>query len=248
METKDDIKIHEEPITFSLNGKMHIGYFSYDENQKGTRPGILVVPEWWGLNDYTRSRAKQLAELGYAAMAIDIYGGGEQGNTPPTALALATPFHQNPALGKPIIDAAIDKLKSMPHVDAANIAAIGYCFGGYILLNAVKLGADLKGMVSFHGGLQGVPPNKDLIKAKILVCHGDADEYDNPHLPKFKQDMADANIDYDLKVYADATHAFTNPVSTEKGIEFNIPIEYNEAADKDSWNDMKVFFKVVFGK
>ena len=248
METKDAMKIHEESITYSLNGKEFKGYFTYDENKKETRPAILVVPEWWGLNEYTRSRAKQLAELGYAAMAIDVYGDGEQGNNPQEAQALATPFYKDPKKTKTIIDAAIEKLKSLPHVDKSNIGAIGYCFGGFVVLNAAKLGADLKGVVSFHGGLQGVKADKELIKAKILVCHGGADNFENPHVDEFKKGMDDAGIDYDFKEYPDATHAFSNPNATEKGKKFNMPIAYNEAADNASWNDMKQFFKDLFGR
>ena len=248
METKDAMKIHEEPITYTLNGKEYNGYFTYDKNSNENKPGILVVPEWWGLNDYTRSRAKQLAELGYAALAIDVYGKGKLGNNPQEAQALATPYYKDPTTTKPIIDAALNKLKTMPHVDTNNLGAIGYCFGGFVILNAAKLGADLKGVVSFHGGLQGVPPNKDLIKAKILICHGAADEFENPHVAQFKKEMDSAGIEYIFKEYADATHAYSNPNATEKGKEFNMPIAYNEAADKDSWNDMKVFFKNLFGK
>ena len=247
MEIEDAMKINEEPITYSLHGKEYKGYFTYDENNKENRPAILVVPEWWGLNDYARSRAKQLAELGYAAMAIDVYGNGEQGDNPQEAQALATPFYKDPTKTKAIIDAAIDKIKSMPHVDSEKIGAIGYCFGGFVVLNAAKLGADLKGVVSFHGGLQGVKADKDLTKAKILVCHGAADEFENPHVDQFKKEMNDAGVDYEFKEYADATHAFSNPNATEKGKKFNMPIAYNADADKASWNDMKVFFKDVFG-
>ena len=247
-QAKETMKIHEEPVTYSLNGKEYKALFTYDENKKGIRPAILVVPEWWGLNDYAKSRAKKLAELGYAAMAIDVYGDGKVGNTPKEAQALTSPFYKDPALAKPIIDAAINKIKMMPHVDPSNIAAIGYCFGGSVVLNAAKLGADLKGVVSFHGGLKGVQPNKDLIKAKILVCHGAADEGQNPNVAPFKKEMDSAHIDYIFKEYAGATHAFTNPGSTEIGEKFNMPVRYNAAADTASWNDMKVFFKNIFGK
>ena len=248
MDNKDSMKIHEEAITYSLNGKTYNGYYTYNENAAGIRPAIIVVPEWWGLNDYARSRAKQLAELGYAAMAIDVYGDGKQGNNPGEAQALATPFYKDPTITKTFIDAAIAKIKTMPNVDTANIGAIGYCFGGFVVLNAAKLGANLKGVVSFHGGLEGVPANKQLIKAKILVCHGAADNFENPHVASFKKDMDDAGIDYEFKEYANATHAFSNPNATEAGKKFDMPIAYNAAADSASWSDMKVFFKNVFGK
>ena len=247
-ETTDAMKIHEESVTYTLDGKNYNALFAYNENQKGIRPAILLVPEWWGLNDYAKSRAKQLAELGYAAMAIDVYGDGKVGNDPKEAQALTSPFYKDPFLVKPIIDAAINKIKTMPDVDTSNIGAIGYCFGGGVVLNAAKLGANLKGVVSFHGSLKGVTPNKNLIKAKILVCHGAADDFENPNVAQFKKEMDSAGVAYTFKEYAGATHAFTNPESTEIGKKFNMPIRYNAAADTASWNDMQVFFKDIFGK
>ncbi len=241
---KPDIK--EEAANVTIDGKNYLGFAYYDENIKGKRPGIIVVPEWWGLNDYPKSRAKQLAGLGYIALAIDMYGDGKLGNDPQAAMALASAYYKDPALTKTHIDAAIDKIKSFPQTDTAKIAAIGYCFGGFVVLNAAKLGARLKGVVTFHGGLSGVAPDKNLLKAKILVCHGGADEFENPHLAEFKKQMDSVGADYKLIVYPGATHAFTNPASTENGKKFNMPIKYNAEADTASWNDMKIFFKELF--
>ena len=134
----------------------------------------------------------------------------------------------------------------MPQTDTSNIAAIGYCFGGFVVLNAAKLGADLKGVVTFHGGLSGVAPNKDLLKAKILVCHGGDDQFENPHVAEFKKQMDSVGADYTFKIYPGATHAFSNPDATAVGEKFNMPIKYNAAADSASWNDMKVFLKKLF--
>ena len=240
------INLKEDSVSFTANGKNYVGFVVYDENIKGKRPGILVAPEWWGLNDYIKSRAKQLAELGYIAMAVDMHGNGETGADPKEAQDLATPYYKDPALAKTHIDAAVDKLITFPHTDTSKIAAIGYCFGGFIVLNAAKLGADLKGVVTFHGGLGGVAPNKDLLKAKILVCHGGADEFENPHVAGFKKQMDSVGADYTFKIYPNATHAFSNPGSTETGKKFNMPIEYNAAADTASWNDMKEFFQKIF--
>ena len=132
-------------------------------------------------------------------------------------------------------------------VDQKNIAAIGYCFGGSMLLNAAKMGIDLKGVVSFHGGLDGVPATKGTSKAKILVCHGAADKFvSDESVEKFKTNMNDAKVDYTFISYPNATHAFTNPSSTATGKKFNLPIEYNEAADKNSWADMKRFLETIF--
>lgn len=240
------VNIKEDSISYNLNGKNYIGYVDYDANKEGKRPAILVVHEWWGLTDYPRSRAKQLAELGYIAMAVDMYGDGKVGNDPKTAQDLATPFYKDPTLAKIRLDAAINKLKTYPQTDNSKMAAIGYCYGGYIVLNAAKLGANLIGVVSFHGDLSGVPVIKDSLKAKILVCHGEADQFVNPEVASFKKSMDSAGVDYTFKSYPNATHAFTNPAATENGKKFKMPIEYNAAADSASWNDMKDFFKKIF--
>ncbi|MEO8854512.1 MAG: dienelactone hydrolase family protein [Ginsengibacter sp.] len=238
--------IKEEAISYESEGKKYEGYVSYKEDQKGKRPGILVVHEWWGLNDYSRRRAKQLAELGYIAMAVDMYGNGQEAEDPGTAQALATPFYKDPSLAKKRLDAAMDILKKYPQTDTSKLAVIGYCFGGYVALNAAKLGADLQGVVSFHGGLTGAKPDKNLLKAKILVCHGEDDQFENPHVAEFKKDMDSIGADYTFKVYQNATHAFSNPNATAKGEKYNMPIKYNAAADSASWNDMKEFFKKLF--
>jgi dienelactone hydrolase len=238
--------IKEDSVSMTINGKNYTGFVAYNDNEKGSRPAIIVVPEWWGLNDYTRSRAKQLAGLGYIAMAIDMYGDGKLGTDPKMAQELATPYYNDPTMAKTHIDAAIEKIKTFPQADTSRIAAIGYCFGGFIVLNAAKLGADLKGVVTFHGGLGGVAPQKDLLKAKILVCHGGADEFENPHVAEFKKQMDSVGADYTFKVYPNATHAFSNPAATETGKKFNMPIAYNAAADSASWNDMKEFLKKIF--
>jgi dienelactone hydrolase len=240
------VAIKEEPVTYSVDGKNYDGYVTYDSNQVGKRPGVLVVHEWWGLTDYPRTRAKKLAALGYISMAVDMYGDGKTAPDPKTAMAFATPYYKNPALAKTVLDAAINKLKTFPQTDTSKMAAIGYCYGGYIVLNAVKLGADLEGVVSFHGDLSGVAPDKNLVKAKILICHGDSDRFVNPEVAGFKKSMDSAGVDYTFKSYPNATHAFTNPASDENGKKFNMPIKYNAAADTASWNDMKEFFKKIF--
>ena len=241
--------IKEDSVSYTLDGKSYKGYVVYDSANKDKRPGVLVVHEWWGLTDYPRMRAKKLAELGYIAMAVDMYGDGKTGEDPKTAQDLATPFYKDPTLTKTRLDAALNKLKTYSQLDTANVAAIGYCYGGFVVLNAAKLGADLKGVVSFHGNLSGVPVNKELLKAKILVCHGAADQFvKKEEVDAFKHSMDSAGIDYAFKAYPNATHAFTNPAATEKGKKYNMPIEYNAAADTASWNDMKEFFNRIFKK
>ena len=243
------MSIKEDSVSYTLDGKTFIGYVTYDANNKDKRPAVLIVHEWWGLTDYPRKRAKQLAELGYVAMAVDMYGDGKTAEDPKTAQELATPFYNDPQLTKTRLDAAINKLKEYKQVDTANIAAIGYCYGGFVVLNAAKLGADLKGVVSFHGNLTGTPVKKELLKAQILVCHGAADQFvKEAEVNAFKHSMDSAGIAYTFKAYPNATHAFTNPAATEKGKKYNMPIEYNAAADTASWNDMKDFFNKIFTK
>lgn len=241
--------ITEEAVTYSSNGVTLKGIVAYDKNIKGKRPAVIIVHEWWGLTDYVKMRARKLAELGYIAMAADIYGNGKTAADPKEAQAFTTPFYQDPLLAKSRLDAAITKIKEYSQTDPSNIAAIGYCFGGFVVLNSAKLGADLKGVVSFHGGLGGAPVDKNLLKAKILVCHGASDKFvsiDDANGLKHKLDSIGA--DNTLRIYADATHAFTNPDATRIGKEFNMPIEYNEKADKDSWSDMIIFFNRIFKK
>jgi dienelactone hydrolase len=239
--------IKEENITYVADGVTMNGFIAYDSDMKGKRPAILVVPEWWGLNDYPKSRARQLASLGYIAMAIDMYGNGKIAADPKEAQALAGTFYQNPQLGKTRLDAAIKKIKEYEQTDPSKLAAIGYCFGGSMVLNSAKLGLDLKGVVSFHGILAGVKPDKNLLKAKILVCQGGSDKFGPQHdLDVFKHQLDSVGADYTVKVYPNATHAFTNPAATATGKKFNMPIEYNPEADKNSWNDMKLFFTALF--
>ncbi len=222
-------------------------FIAYDSNKAGKLPVVLVVPEWWGLNDYAKNRAKQLAKLGYFAMAVDMYGDGKQGNDPAAAQALATPFYKDADKGNAILAAALQKAKSYAQADADKTVIIGYCFGGSMALNAARSGMDITGAVSFHGGLNtGVLPQKGM-KAQVLVCHGKADSMvPEADVASFKKQMDSVGATYTFKEYADATHAFSNPDATENGKKFRINIAYNEAADKASWQDMKDFFATIF--
>src|ERR1035437_3714489 len=242
-------KIKEETISYSVNGVTYKGFIAYDDNIKGKRPAILIVPEWWGLNDYPRMRARKLAELGYFSLAVDVFGNGKIAANPTEAQEFTTPFYKDPTMVKNLLDVALLKLKEYPQADPKNVAAIGYCFGGFVVLNYAKLGADLKGVVSFHGGVGGGPVEKKLLKAKVLVCHGANDKFvSQKDAENLKHKLDSIGADNTLKIYANATHAFTNPDATETGKKFNMPIEYNAEADRDSWNDMKMFFGKIFKK
>jgi dienelactone hydrolase len=241
--------IKEETLTYTINGVTYKSFIAFDDNIKGKRPAVLVVPEWWGLNDYVKMRVRKLAELGYIAMAADVFGEGKIAANPTEAQQYTGPFYKDPTLAKSLLDVALTKLKGYSQTDVNNLAAIGYCFGGYMALNFAKQGADLKGVVSFHGGMGGVPVDKKLMKAKVLVCHGGSDKFVSmKDVDKFSHQLDSIGISNTVKVYANATHAFTNPDATATGKKFNMPIEYNAQADKDSWNDMNMFFGKIFKK
>lgn len=244
-QSKSSIK--GEEVSYSSDGTIMKSYVAYNEKQTGKRPAIIVIPEWWGNNDYSKMRARMLAELGYIAIAVDMYGNGKLGPTPKEAGELATPFYKDPTLGQKRIEAAINKLKAYPQTDSTKMAAIGYCFGGSMVLNAAKIGMDFKGVVSFHGGLATVPATEGTTKANILVCHGGADNFISAEeIKTFRENLDDVKAPYTFKVYEGATHAFSNPAATATGKKFSMPIEYNEAADKKSWQDMQDFFKTIF--
>ncbi len=246
-ETKES-KLKEENITYSSGDSVTMnGYVVYDENMEGVRPAILVVHEWWGVNDYSKMRARELAKLGYIAMAIDMYGNGKQADNPDSAGKLATPFYYHPDMAKQHFDAALAAIKKYSQADSTKVAAIGYCFGGAMVINMAKLGENLKGVVSFHGNLNVVPANKDLLKAPILVCHGAADSFvPQAEVEQFKKQMDSIGAKYTFKSYDSAVHAFTNPNATALGEKFKLPIKYNAAADSASWKDMKEFFNTLF--
>jgi dienelactone hydrolase len=242
-------QLKEDNTSYNAGSTNMNGYVVYKDSGQEKRPAVLVVPEWWGLNDYAKGRARQLADLGYVAMAVDMYGNGQTAANPGEAMKLAGPFYQNPQLTKTRLDAALQKLKTYPEVDTNNIAAIGYCFGGYVVLNAAKLGEPLKGVVSFHGDLSGVKADKNLMTAKVLVLHGEADPLVKPEVvQQFKHQMDSAAVPYTFKSYPNAKHAFTNPAADSVENKFHIGVGYNAEADKQSWNDMKEFLQNLFGK
>jgi dienelactone hydrolase len=243
---KADSNIKEEYITYSGDGITMNGYVVYDADKKGKSTAVLVVHEWWGQNDYPRMRARKLAELGYIAMAIDMYGNGKVVDNPDDAGKISGPFYQNLQMTKTRFDAALNKLKTYSQVDTSKIIAIGYCFGGGVLINLAKLGENLLGVVSFHGSLIGAAVDKNLLKSKILVCHGGDDPFvKKEDVELFKKQMDAIGADYTVKIYPGAIHSFTNPNSTAVGKKFSLPIAYNAAADTASWNDMKEFFKRI---
>jgi dienelactone hydrolase len=207
------------------------------------------VHEWWGLNDYARSRAKQLAELGYAALAVDMYGGGKAADHPKDAGAMAATVTKDPNVALARFKAAMNALKSQPMVDPDKIAAIGYCMGGGIVLNAARQGLDLDAVASFHGSLGGLMPIQGPIKAKVLVCHGADDSFISPEqVATFKKEMEESGADFKFIAYPGAKHGFSNPAADEAAKKFGLNIAYNEKADADSWKELQKLLQSVFPK
>jgi dienelactone hydrolase len=245
--TEKPVSIKGENVDYIGDGVTMKGFVASNEKDSALKPIVLILPEWWGISDYTRGRAKQLAALGYLAFAVDIYGEGKTAETPDEAGKLAAPFYAPGTMAKNRFDAAITKIKTYPGADTNKIAAIGYCFGGAMVLNMARLGEPLKGVVSFHGNLIGVPLKKELLKADVLVCHGDSDKFVLPaEVALFKKQMDSIGATYTFKTYANATHAFTNPMADEKAKKYHMPIRYNAAADTASFNEMKMFLTKIF--
>jgi dienelactone hydrolase len=222
------------------------GWLVYDA-AKPASPGVLVVHQWMGLTAYEKDRARQLAEQGYVAFCADVYGGGRTAKDAGEAGQLAAQFKGNRALFRSRLNAALAALRRSPTVDPRRCAAIGYCFGGTGVLELARSGADVLGVVSFHGGLDSpTPADGQNIKAKVLVLHG----ADDPYVPKadiaaFEQELRSAGVDYQFIAYSGAVHAFTQPMA---GNDPSRGAAYNERADRRSWIAMSDFFQEIFGR
>jgi dienelactone hydrolase len=231
-----------DSVTYQVEGESHTAYFALPKNVNRETKTILIVHEWWGLNDYPKMRALQLAKEGMIGFCIDMYGSGKIANNPGDAKALATPFYQNPEKAYNTFMAGLAESLKIIGVNASSMAAIGYCFGGSMVLNAAKKGAPIDAAISFHGGLAGAPIEPNTNVPAILVCNGAADQFvPETDIVSFKTDMEKNKVNFLFISYPESTHAFTNPGSTATGKKFDMPIAYNEAADKKSWKDFKKF-------
>ena len=231
--------IHCREIAYQgAAGDALVGYYACDERRPGPRPGVLVVHEWWGLNDYARRRVRELAALGYSALAIDMYGAGRCAAGMEEARALMQEALASPALLRERFLAGLELLRRQPGTDAGRLAAIGYCFGGRVVLDMARQGVALAGVVSFHGLLgTAAPATPGSVTAKILVAHGDADSLIGPaDIARFKDEMRAAGADCRFRHHPDAPHGFSNPASPG----------YQQAADQRSWADMQAFFAELF--
>ena len=223
------------------------GYLAYDDSLKGKLPGVLIVHEWTGIGPYVKKRAEEIASLGYVGFCIDIYGKGIRPKDRKDAALQAGIYRADRQLMRARAKAGLEELKKRKFVDPARIAAIGYCFGGGVALELARSGADIDAVVSFHGNLDTpTPQDAKNIKAKILVCHGANDPFvDTKQVEAFQDEMRAGKCDWQMNIYGNAVHSFTNP---ESGVDSSSGVAYNREADLRSWRAMKDFFEEVFGK
>lgn len=221
-----------------------VGHLAWDDAVEGERPGVLVVHEWWGLNDYARRRAEQLAAMGYVAFALDMYGEGKVTEHPQQAGQWASEIRENTDAWRQRARAGLDILRGQPQVDSSKLAAIGYCFGGSTVLQMAYSGEPLRGVVSFHGALPAADQSQvEAIKARILVCHGSADAFiPDEQIQNFQAALQKGKVDWQMIYYGGARHSFTNPDADDRGIE---NLKYDKDADQRSWAHMKLFFSDV---
>jgi dienelactone hydrolase len=230
---------------YTLDGVVLGGYMVYDDAKEGPRPGVLIVHQWMGLSDNERMRAEMLAGMGYVAYAVDVYGKGVHPTNAAEAGQQAAKYFRDRALFRSRVAAGLARLKASPLVDPRRVAAIGYCFGGTGVLELARSGAELAGVVSFHGLLDTPnPEDAKSIKAKVLVCHGAADPNVKPEqLLAFINEMEAAKVDYQLVAYGGAVHAFTQKSA---GDDPSKGAAYNADADRRSWQAMQDFFAEIF--
>lgn len=242
------VKVVGKEISYTADTTTMNGYLAYNENSSDKMPGIIVVHEWWGHNEYARERADMLAKLGYVAFAVDMYGDGQVAGHPEDAMTFAMSVMGNLEVGKARFDKAVETLKSQPNVDPDKIAAVGYCFGGSVAMTIANTGYDLDAVVAFHSGVQlPVMPATDSVKAKVLVCNGANDPFiPAEQVEAFKAAMDSANVDYEYIAYPGAVHSFTSKRADSIAAQFDMPLAYNEAADKQSWEAMQKLFAEVF--
>ncbi|MBM4268260.1 MAG: dienelactone hydrolase family protein [Deltaproteobacteria bacterium] len=243
-------QIQTETVKSTAGGASLESFRAVDERRTGKRPGVLVFHEWWGLDDHMKRRARMLAELGYTALAVDMYGDGQVAADAAEANRLMGGLLGDLPAAEARLKASLQKLAGDPTVDASRIGAIGYCLGGAMVLHAARLGLPLAGVVSFHGSLGSFhTPAPGSVRAKILVCHGGADVLvPDDQVAAFKREMDAAKADYRVIVYDGALHGFTNPAATESGKKNGLPLAYDAAVDERSWKDMKDFFAKAFAR
>lgn len=239
-------KVQTKSVAYAHGEVQLVGHLAWDDASKAKRPGVLVVHEWWGLNDYARKRAEQLASMGYVAFAVDMYGKGKVTTHPDQASAWMKETTANVKHWQARARKGLTILQNHDLVDANRMAAIGYCFGGATVTQLAYSGAPIKGVVSFHGSLP-LPASNHVAgtKAKMLIAHGNADPFlTEEHIQKFRTTLDQAGVDWQMIVYARARHSFTNPGADQFGMD---ALKYNKKADQRSWRHMQLFFDELFG-
>lgn len=241
------VKVKGLEVGYATDSVQMKGYLAFDENLSEKRPGIIIVHEWWGHNNYVRERADMLAELGYTALALDMYGDGKLAKHPDDAGKFAMSVITNLEVASDRFNAALELLKGHETVDVENIAAIGYCFGGSVVLTMANTGAELDAVAAFHSGVQlPVMPTKEL-KARVLVCNGGEDPFIPPEtVTAFKSAMDSVGASYQYIEYPGVQHSFTSKEADANGEKFNLPLAYDADADQQSWTSMKALFDEVF--
>jgi dienelactone hydrolase len=240
-------KLHKETINYKDGEVALKGYLFWEDSFEGKRPGIMVVHEWWGLNDYATLRAEMLAELGYVAFAADMYGDGKVTRHAGDAKGWKEQITSNIGTWQRRALLGLEQLKQNPKVDSAKMAAVGYCFGGATVMQMAYSGAELRGVASFHGSLPPATAEQaGKIKARVLIAHGDADGFvPDERIQKFKKALSEAGVAWEMNIYGGAKHSFTNPYANGYGID---GLEYHEAADRSAWLRLLRFLDELLGE
>jgi dienelactone hydrolase len=244
----EPMNILSSKLDYQVGNNRHQAYLAYDESVNSPAPGIIVVHEWWGVNDYIVERARMLAELGYVALAIDMYGDGRVAADTDEAGSMMNEVLGDMDKGTEALRAGYQLLVDQASVDARKTAAIGYCFGGAMVLHMARTGLPLSAVASFHGALGSFhEAEPGSIQPRILVCHGEADTMVSmDDLAKFKAEMDVAGADYEVQLYPDAKHGFSSREADNNGSKYGIDVGYNAAADTASWKAMTALFNRVF--
>lgn len=232
-----------QPIEYQDEGKIFEGYLAYDDRASGKRPTIIIMHDWRGRHPFVCKKADDLAKLGYVGFALDLFGKNILGHTTEERSKLMKPFVDDRALLRRRLLLALEVIKKQEKVDTQRIAAMGFCFGGLCALDLARSGAEIKGAISFHGILNAPHLPKEKIKAKILALHG----HDDPMVPpdqvlQFQQEMTDAKVDWQMHIYGNTMHAFTNPEAHDPGF----GTVYNSLAEKRSWQSLLNFLQEIF--
>jgi dienelactone hydrolase len=243
--TSANAAIKEEPITYSDGEATLKGFLVYDDANQAKRPGIVMVHEWWGITQHMHNQARKFAEQGYTVLISDMYGDAKTADNPKDAGALSSSVMKNPMVMESRFKAARDQLAKQPSVDPQKIGAVGYCFGGAVVVNMARAGADLAAVAGFHAslGLNTPAPAAGGVKAKILVLNGADDPFvKREQYDTVKKDFDAAKAEYRVIEYPGAVHAFTNPEATELGKKFNLPLRYDAKVNDEAEAEAAKFF------